>query len=101
MEYLFYLRRCQTREYGIVERYVTDRMQNESEEWIPELDSLFKQEKSHEEESEQTFDVKDKLMKFCKEKAGEVKRMHQKVEMMLKELGKDIRQNKNPKERLN
>ena len=40
-------------------------------------------------------------MKFCKDKTGEVKRMHQKVEVMLKELGKDLRQNKNPKERLN
>lgn len=45
------------------------------------------------------MDVKDRLMQFCREKISEVKKMHQRVEIMLKDLSKDAkddRQNKQP-----
>jgi hypothetical protein len=38
-------------------------------------------------------------MQFCKEKISEVKKMNQKVEIMMKDLGKDVkddRQHKQP-----
>lgn len=37
------------------------------------------------------MDIKGRMMQFCKEKISEVKKMHQKVEIMLKDLSKDFK----------
>ena len=80
IKYMFYIRRCQSREFGIVERYVQEQRRRDIEKWIPEDNSCCKQRKVRmEEERKGEKDVKELVMMSVKDQLRDMKRVRQRI----------------------